>query len=125
MEFRGTVQGGAARKYAGFTYHKAIIYPITMHSVDPDRLYPMHEYPRFCPAPSQPDIRTIDLADYVVKFGHEDHGGMTSVEVWILPNEYTAAQAPVQVSRFHATNAFTLRHRYVDEALKMAFGENA
>lgn len=121
MEFRGTVQGEAARKYAGYTYRKALIEPLTLHSADPDRLNPMHEFPRFCPPPSLDGPRIVDLANYMVKFGQTGHDGMATVEVFVMPNEYTAAKEPMGVLRFHVAHPFILRHTYVDEALKRAF----
>lgn len=121
MNFRGTVKDEAARTFAGFTYRKPIIPPVDIWSLDPERLHPAHEYPRSVNPPSHPHTPYVELADYDVTIGSMGPDGMNPVQVWMLPNEFTAAMKPMQVCEFRVSNALTLRHEYVDEALKRAF----
>lgn len=123
MEFIGTVQGEAAKRYAGFTYRKPVLAPVDVWNIDPDRMHPANEYPRSVSPPSAPNTRHVDLADYVVKIGDNSSNGMSRVQLWMRPNEYTAAKAAKLVLEFDASNAFTLRRMYQDEALSRAFGE--
>lgn len=126
MVIKGTVHGEAARKYADFTYRKEIIYSLTLHSVDPDRVDPMHEYPRYCPTPRQTStINTLDLADYAVWIGYEDDFDMSSVEVWMVPNgSLTQARSPSRVHQFNVADVWTRKIRQewvVAEAMRQAF----
>lgn len=121
MEFRGTVQGAAARKYAGYTYRKPVMARVDIWQLDPERLHPAHEYPRSVNPPSQPNTQAVDLADYVVRLGASGNDGMSPVQVWMQPNEYTAARKPLLVCEFKASNVLTLRHEYRAEAERRAF----
>ena len=123
MEFTGHVQGVAARRYAGFSYRVPVFAEVTMRQLDPERLNYADEYPRSVNPPSNPNLQTKDVADFVVKIGGADLDGMCSVQVWLKPNQYTQAKAPIQLCEFHAANALTLRHEYCDEALRRAFRE--
>lgn len=122
MEFSGTLRGAPARKYSGYGYRRPVQLPVDIWSLDPERLHPAHEYPRSVNPPSAPTLPTVDLVDYVVKIGAQKHDGMSPVQVWVKPNEYTFARKPLLVCEFHVSNAFTLRHEYCDEALVRAFG---
>ena len=122
MEYPGTVQGEAARLYAGFTYRKPVLVRIdSIFHLDPERLHPTSEYPRSVNPPSQPNTQTVELADYVVRIGASGNDGTSPVQVWMQPNEYTAARKPVLVCEFQASNALTLRHEYRAEAERRAF----
>lgn len=121
ITMKGTVQGAAARKYAGYTYRKPVMARVDIWNCDPERLHPAHEYPRSVKRPSQPNMQTIELADYSVRIGAAGDDGMSPVQVWVLPNEYTAATKPLLVFEFQVAHAFKLRHKYLDEALTRAF----
>lgn len=121
MEFAGTVQGAAARKFPGFTYRKPVQAPVDIWQLDPERLHPAHEYPRSVNPPGEPSLKTVDLADYVVRVGPAGRDGMSVVQVWMLPNEYTDAKKSLLVCEFMVAHAFTLRHEYHDEALSRVF----
>lgn len=123
MEFKGTVQGAAARKYAGYTYRKPVMARVDIWQLDPERLHPAHEYSRSVNPPSLPNMQTLELADYSVRVGAAGDDGMSPVQVWMLPNEYTAAAEPLLVFDFKVAHALTLRHEYRDEALTRAFGQ--
>lgn len=123
MEYPGTVQGAAARKYAGFTYRKPVMARVDIWQLDPERLHPAHEYPRSVNPPSLPNTQAVELADYSVRVGATGDDGMSLVQVWLLPNEYTAATEPLMVCEFKVAHALTLRHEYRDEALIRAFGQ--
>lgn len=122
MGFSGTVQGAAARKYAGFTYLKPVLAHVDIWQLDPDRLHPAHEYPRSSSRPNQSNIRALELADYMVEVGDAGSDGMSLVQVWMQPNEYTKANEPLLVWEFAAENALTLCHEHLDEALRRVFG---
>jgi hypothetical protein len=111
MEFTGHVQGAAARRYAGFAYRVHVFTEVA------------DEYPRSVNPPSQPNTQAIELADYVVRFGGMGNDGMSPVQVWMQPNEYTAARKTLLVCEFQVAHALTLRHDYCDEVLRIAFGE--
>lgn len=123
MEFPGTVQGAAARKYAGFTYRKPVPASVDVWQLDPERLNYADELPRSVNPPSQPNTETVDLADYVVKVGAVGDDGVSPVQVWMQPNEYTAATNPLLVCEFSVAHALALRIENRDEALRRAFGE--
>jgi hypothetical protein len=123
MEFTGHVQGAAARRYAGFAYRVHVLTEVSMRQLDPERLNYADEYPRSVNPPSQPNTQAIELADYVVRFGGMGNDGMSPVQVWMQPNEYTAARKPLLVCEFQVAHALTLRHDYCDEVLRIAFGE--
>ena len=94
---------------------------VDIWQLDPERLHPAHEYPRSVNPPSQPNTQTVDLADYVVRIGASGNDGMSPVQVWMRPNEYTAARQPLLVCEFKASNVLTLRHEYRAEAERRAF----
>jgi len=121
MDYPGTVQGEAARLYAGYTYRKPVMAPVDIWQLDPERLHPASEYPRSVNPPSQPNTKAVDLADYVVRIGARGNDGMSPVQVWMQPNEYTAALKPLLVCEFQVANALTLRHEYRAEAERRAF----
>lgn len=123
MDYPGMVQGEAARLYAGYTYRKPVMVRVDAWQLDPERLHPAHEYPRSVNAPSQPNTQAVELADYSVRVGAAGDDGMSLVQVWMLPNEYTAAAEPLLVCDFKVAHALTLRHEYRDEALTRAFGQ--
>ena len=95
MRLSWTVQGGAASKYAGFTYLKPMRTRVDIWQRDSDRLCPTHEYPRFPRPPSQPNTKIVELADYMVDVGDERINGMSTVQVWMMPNEYTEKKKPL------------------------------
>lgn len=121
MEYPGTVQGEAARLYAGYTYRKPVMARVDIWQLDPERLHPAHEFPRSVNPPSQPNTQAVDLADYVVRIGACGNDGMSPVQVLMQPNEYTAASKPLLVCEFQVSNALALRHEYRAEAERRAF----
>lgn len=97
MGFSGTVQGAAARKYAGFTYRKPVLAHVDIWQLDPDRLHPAHEYPRCSSPPNQSNMKVLELADYTVEVSDAGSDGMSLVQVWMQPNKYTQANEPLLV----------------------------
>ena len=122
MHFTGTVQGAAARKFAGFTYRKPLQQPIdSVWTLDPERLNYADEYPRSVNPPSLPILKTVDLADYRVVFSGAGPDGMSTVTVEMLPNGYTASKVPVVVYTCKVAHPFTLRHENADLVLADVF----
>ena len=121
MDYPGTVQGDAARLYAGYTYRKPVMARVDAWQLDPERLHPAHEYPRSVNPPSQPNVQAVELADYVVRIGASSADGMSPVQVWMQPNDYTAAHKPLLVCEFKVAHALTLRHENRAEAERRAF----
>lgn len=115
------MQGEAARLYAGYTYRKPVMAPVDIWQLDPERWHSAHKYPRSVNPPSQANMQTVDLADYVVRIGASGNDGMSQVQVLMKPNEYTAARKPLLVCEFKASNVLTLRHEYRAEAERRAF----
>lgn len=122
MEFKGTVQGSSARRFAGFTYRKPILPRVDIFQLDPERLHPANEYPRSVNPPSQPDTQVVDLADYTVRIGSSGGDGLSPLQVWMQPNKYTQARAPMLVSEVKVANANIMAHEYRDESLRRVFG---
>jgi len=113
MEAQGIVQGAAARKYAGYTYREPVIARVNIWQlVDTERLHPACEV-----------LQAVDLADYSVRVGATDSDGMSLVQVWVMPNEYTAAREPMLVLQSKVAHALTLRREFRDEALARSFRE--
>lgn len=122
MRLSGTVQGAAARKYAGFTYLKPVLARVDIWQLDPDRLYPTHVYPRFPRPPSQPNTKIVELADYMVDVGDERINGMSTVQVWMMPNEYPEKKKPLFAYELAVAIALTRSNAHIDEALTRVFG---
>ena len=121
MEFPGTVQGTAARKFAGFTYRHPAVSTMDLWNLDPERLNYADAYPRSVNPPCQPNTKTVDLADYVVKIGATSSDGTIRLQVYVLPNQYTSAKEPLLVHECHVSNALTLSHEYRNEAVRRVF----
>jgi hypothetical protein len=117
---RGSVQGEAARRYVDFTYRKPVMQPVTLHSVDPHRLDPLHEYPRDT-CMDLLDLRTVDLADFEVRVLPPGPNGMRPAEVWMLPNEYTEARESRRVLEVQVSIAQVTLRRVLEEIARMAF----
>lgn len=124
MEFSGTVQGAAAHRYGGFTYRKPVPARVDIWQLDPERLHPAHECPRSVNPPSQPSLQVVELADYVMKVGAAGGDGMSAVQVWMWPNEYTAAKSPFLVFEVAATPALASQCEWRHEVLARAFGQS-
>ena len=125
MDYPGTVQGEAARLYTGFTYRKPVVTCIdSILQFDPERLYQTSEYPRSVNPPSRPNMQTVDLADYVVRIGDSGNDGVSLVQIWMCPNEYTAARTPLLVYEFQVAHALTLRHGYCAELERWVFARS-
>ena len=122
-EFHGTVHGEAARAYAGYTYRKPLMSPVNIWQLDPERVRPTHEYPRSVNPPSPPNIRVVELADYVVRIGATDSYGMKPLQVWMQPNEYTAARQRRLVCEVRVSGA--LRREWREEVEWLAFRDVA
>lgn len=122
MEMICTVRGPAASRHPAFTYRKPIRATIDIWQLDPERLHPANEYPRSVNPPSAPTLRIEELADCAVRLGRAGTDGLSLLQVVMQPNEFTAARKELLVCEFSVSNAFTLRHEYVDEALRRVFG---
>lgn len=93
MRITGCVQGEYARRYSGFTYRLPIVAPVDIWTVDPDRLHPTQEYPRFVSKPCEPAMRTVDRADFEIVVSAPDPTGWRQAELWMLPHKtYTDAK---------------------------------
>ena len=101
MDCHGTVQGAAARLHPGYTYLEPVYEPFDILTADPDRLHWHSEYPRRVSKPSPPDLKVIELADYVVRFVASDGACMSLVQLWMQPNDYTPAREPLLVCEIH------------------------
>jgi hypothetical protein len=96
MQFNGTVQGEAARKFPGFTYRHPVK-PMAMgiRDMDPNRVYYDQEYPRYTKI-SQPNLQIVELANYSVRFSPRDDDGWTTISVWLKPNKFTQEKGRAQ-----------------------------
>ena len=119
MDCHGTVQGESARIYYGYTYLEPVEEPVDIWRLDPDRLHWHSEYPRTVSKPSPPNLKVVELADYVVRFGSMDGICMSLVQLWMQPNDYTPAREPLLVCEFHVSR--WLRAEACKEAERRAF----
>ena len=119
MDFHGTVQGAAARLYVGYTYLEPVDEPVDIWHLDPDRLHWHSEYPRMVSKPSHPDLKVVELADYVVRFVASDGACMSLVQLWMQPNKDTTAREPLLVCELHVLDR--LRDVACTEAERRAF----
>lgn len=126
MERKGTVQGAAARKYPGHTYRKPILPPMDVRILDPGRWYPALEFPRDIVKVNQEPclhLQSTELADYMVRVGETDNTGAVLVEVWMMPNDHTAAREQRLALRFQVTHEvmIQLREKVLELALERVF----
>lgn len=91
MVISGTVQGEAARKYGEFTYRKPIPSHIDIWQLDPERVNPTQEFPRYVNPPRQPATKIVELADYEIEVSDIAYSLDSRVEVRLIANEYTEA----------------------------------
>ena len=121
MTITGTVQGWAAQMFPDFLYRRAEPSgPVTMRSLDPDRMDPCHEYPRFTRIRPNP-IRVLRLADYKIKTSKV--GVLQShAQVFMMPGLYTQAKEPLLVLEFRFSPELLLHGSLEDFALGRVFG---
>lgn len=122
MKISGTVQGEYASYYPDFSYKKPINMDLNVHSVDPDRLNFMNEFPRWTKI-YPPNINYVNLADYEIVVGPVNYNGLSYILLTMVPNEYTYAKTKREVCGFWASNANLHRKQYVDYIMKLAFGD--
>jgi len=89
MRFTGTVHGDAAEKYGEFCYREPIMEEVTSFSIDPMRLHPMYEFPRYTDKPELQQFRTTSLADYSINIGDFDAQMRRTVSVFMEPSDRT------------------------------------
>ena len=121
MQFSGTVQGEAANKYQDFRYRKAIETKIDIWNIDPERIDPANEYPRYVNPPSLERLKTVDLADYEVKVESLQDDGTREVQVWMMPNKYTPAVQPRVVYSVAVAGTSIDIEQFVDYTLERVF----
>ncbi len=125
MKQTGTVQGEAARRYRMFCYRKAILQPIDALTVhEHTRLRYDQEYPRYLNPPTHISMKTVDLCDYEVVFvrGPWRMQFTETLQVRLLPNDYTWAKEPKVIWSANVANSNLHHKEYIDKALKEVFG---
>jgi hypothetical protein len=127
MKLKGTVQGAAACKYLSYTYRKPILPPMDMRILDPGRWHPALEYPRDVAKVNQEPclhLQCTELADYMVRVGETDNTGAVLVEVWMMPNEHTAAREQRLVLQFQVAHEAMMqlgKEKILEFALERVF----
>lgn len=121
MEQQGIVHGEYAKKYHGYTYRKPIFPEVDIFVLDPYRINPTTEYPRIVDKPSATELKTIELADYLITVSPRQSDMWHEVKVFMMPNKYTQAKEKKIVCEFEVANAYVLTDLIFDEALKRAF----
>ena len=99
-EIRGTRQVYDDHLFPRYTYRQPVFDPIDAWFPDPARLNPCEPFPR-----SDGPVRLAppmydDLIDYCVKISEDDVAmrlGSGVAQVWLQPNEYTAAREEKKV----------------------------
>jgi hypothetical protein len=120
MIVNGRVTGEAARVLAEFAYRLPVLEPVTLHSVDPHRLNPLHEYPRDT-GMDVPHLRTMDFADYQFKVDAKGPDGLAEATLTMRANKYTAAKQDRTVWRAKVSHPTLFWEQYCDEALEAVF----
>jgi hypothetical protein len=120
MYTTGKVTGAAARKYPGYCWREPVYRPLTLRDVDPNRLDPLHEYPRDT-ALYLPDTATVDLCAYEFRIGATELDGLAPATLTLLPGQYTQAKDKSVVWRARVSLGGAFWRRYLDEALDEAF----
>jgi hypothetical protein len=127
MELKGTVQGPAACKYLDYTYLEPIVWPLDMWTMYPDRWHPVLEFPRDVIKITKESclhLRSRELADYMVRIGETDNTGAVLVEVWMMPNEHTAAREQRLVLQFQVAHEAMMqlgKEKILEFALERVF----
>ena len=121
MIVRITVQGEAARKYREFTYLKPIPLPIDIRHIDPERVNPAQEFPRYIDTPREPAIKVVELADCEIEVSDTDVPNKYLVQVRMIPNDYTPAKASRVVGEMNVSIATDLSRELEDLILGRFF----
>jgi hypothetical protein len=122
----GTVQGEYARRYPSYMYRKPVEEPLAPYEMYADRVYWDREYPRWTEGLPLAAIQCVELADYSITT--DDHPfypkAILRVEVWLQPNQYTAAKNAVLLREFMISlELFLTKWEDVrDELIREAFG---
>lgn len=109
MQKKGTVQEPYASKHPEFRYRRALKTDLAVRQAPPDH------------APSRPVFNTVEVADYELTMRRKKGEDFYTIEVTMLPNEYTQANQPKVVVRFFA-GAKSLPDEIEREAMHRAFG---
>jgi hypothetical protein len=98
-EIRGTGQVYGAHRFPDYTYKQVVYAPIDLWSVDPARLNPCEQFPRSDNPIRIRPLPYVDLIDYCLKISEDDAMRLGSgvAQVWLQPNEYTAAREEKKV----------------------------
>lgn len=121
MIIHSTVQGEAARKYGEFTYLKPIPLPIDIRHIDPERVNPAQEFPRYVDIPREPATKVVELADCEIEVSGTDVPNNYLVQVRMIPNDYTPAKASRVVGEMNVSIATDLSRELEDLILGRFF----
>jgi hypothetical protein len=82
----GKLNADVVKNFFEHTYYLPIKNEVNLRSIDPDRVNPLSEYPRWTGKPSLPIHNKQGLIDYRIM----TKGNV--FEVWLLANEFTPAK---------------------------------
>lgn len=119
--YTGTVDGERAANWHGYTYRTAVIEPVTMWSLDPDRLYYDSEYPRYVTPPCDAAGKIAEHVDWAVEIAEDPGKREVIVTVIVLPNRYTACDTEAVICQFFADPLVVDDTVIIDQALNLAF----
>jgi hypothetical protein len=87
----GKLKAKIVNKHPEYWYRVAIQSPVTLRSIDPERLVATQEYPRDVYPPWSSHINYEEIMDFYTK-NDRDVDGTMKVQVWLSSNKYTSAK---------------------------------
>jgi hypothetical protein len=126
MMVTGTLIGAYARRWPMYMYRlPKPPPPLTLRNADPNRLDPLHEYPRDKAfyTPHMHELVTDDLVDYRIGVEGRTSYGADIVRVYLRANRYCAMVGTPDklIAEYHCSPVGDF-HMMFDEMLKEAVG---
>ena len=121
MTITGYVIGDRANKYPSHSYRVPILEELTVHSIDPNRINFMNEFPR--DTAMYPSARTETRLNIKIVFNSPDpnDNNLELIELWLIPNKYTESKEKQVAVSFKAINTNLHYKRCEEEIMKLAF----
>lgn len=99
-----TIRGTAVYRHIGFyefVYQRDVPVDLDIWALDPYRIDPMHEYPRYKSKPTDQNLKVVQLFDFEIRFVEpsrkQSDPFIKSVEVYLVGNSYTANKREAKI----------------------------
>jgi hypothetical protein len=104
-------------------YRTAVLSPLTADDIDPDRVYPDKEYPRWSSKPTDYTAREIETkVNWRVVIAVNEQTYVETVELYVCATPYTTATDDAGVLRYEISSpGHDSDETLVDQALRFAF----